>query len=64
MDPIRHAVISFIFVLAAIKDMIHRALDRRRAEDLARRADTERGESGAQGSERASDKSTRRPIDF
>lgn len=64
MDPIRHAVISLIFVMTAIKDMIHRALDSRRAEDLARSSSSEHEPSSAQDSERASDKSTRRPIDF
>lgn len=64
MDPIRHAVISLVFVLSALKDMIRRALDSRRAEDRARSPSAEHEPSSAQDSERASDKSTSRPIDF
>jgi hypothetical protein len=62
MDPIRHAAISLAFLAATIKDMIVRALDSRRAGDLARSPSSERGESSAQDSERASGE--RRPIDF
>ena len=62
MDPFRHAAISLAFLAVTIKDMIYRALDNRRAGDLARRAPCERAPSSAQDSERASDE--RRPIDF
>lgn len=62
MDPIRHAAISLAFLLVSIKDTIYRALDNRRAEDLARSQSGERGASSAQDSERAS--SERRTIDF
>ena len=64
MDPIRHAAVSLAFLLVSIKDLFHRALDNRRAEDLARSPIPGRGESGAQDSERADPSSTQRPIDF